>query len=393
MISVGEARNIIIGNTSRSLPVKKSVAASAGYTLAKDVFAFTDIPAFRQSSMDGYAIMFSDKDSALMLSGTMEAGTSKTFTLQKGNAVRIFTGAPLPEGADTVVMQEKVKRQGETVLIEDVDLAEGKNVRNKGAEIKSGELAMQAGTLLSPAAIGFLSGIGISEIFVYPLPSISIIITGNEIQVPGLPLQFGQVYDANTFQLKAALQSIGITDIITWKVNDDPASLRTVLEKALEKSDMILLTGGVSVGDYDYVVSATADCAVEQHFHKIKQRPGKPLFFGTKPGKTIFGLPGNPSSVLSCFYMYVMPCISILSGRDNRVKKSSAILTHGYQKPKGLTCFLKGSEKEGKVTPLGAQESFRLSSFAQANCLVELEEDRESYEAGETVTIHLLSFS
>ena len=155
---------------------------------------------------------------------------------------------------------------------------------------------------------------------------------------------------------------------------------------------MVLLTGGVSVGDYDYVVEAVSACGITQHFHKIKQRPGKPLFFGTIGEKPVFGLPGNPSSVLSCFYMYVSPCIAILSGRDNRIKKSSSILVNDYKKPKDLTCFLKGNEKDGQVTALDAQESFRLSSFAQANCLIELEEERELYKAGETVTIHLLTF-
>ena len=393
MISVEEARNIIAAQSSRLAPIKKSIPESAGQILAKDVFAFTDIPSFRQSSMDGYAIIFSDKDQTLQVSGTMMAGSSKTLNLQKGNAVRIFTGAPLPNGADTVVMQEKVTRQGDTIVIEDADLTEGKNVRNKGAEIKSGDMAMQEGTLLTAAAIGFLSGIGISEIYVYPSPSISIIITGNEIQEPGVALEFGQVYDANSFQLKAALQAINILNITTWKVNDNPDALKKVLEQALERSDVVLLTGGVSVGDYDYVVQATTACNITQHFHKIKQRPGKPLFFGTKGKKPVFGLPGNPSSVLSCFYMYVMPCISLLSGRDNRVKKSKASLTDEYKKPKGLTCFLKGFEKDGTVKALGAQESFRLSSFAQANCLIELDEERETYEANETVTIHLLTFS
>jgi len=393
MISVEEARNIIAAHSSRLAPVKKSIPESAGQILAKDVFAFADIPSFRQSSMDGYAIIFADRNKSLQLSGTMMAGSSSSINLQKGNAVRIFTGAPLPDGADTVVMQEKVIKKGDAITVEDSDLTEGKNVRNKGAEIKSGDLAMREGTLLTPAAIGFLSGIGISEVYVYPLPSISIVITGNEIQEPGVALEFGQVYDANSFQLKAALQSIGITNINTWKVNDNPDALKKVLDQALERSDMVLLTGGVSVGDYDFVVQATSACNVTQHFHKIKQRPGKPLFFGTRVKKPVFGLPGNPSSVLSCFYMYVVPCISLLSGRDNRVKSSNAVLADNYNKPKGLTCFLKGFEKDGTVTALGAQESFRLSSFAQANCLVELEEARESYEAGESVTIHLLTFS
>jgi molybdopterin molybdotransferase len=393
MISVEEARNIIAAQSSRLAPIKKSISESAGQILAKDVFAFTDIPSFRQSSMDGYAIKFNDKQQILQVSGTMMAGSSNTLHLQKGNAVRIFTGAPLPNGADTVVMQEKVKREGDTIVIEDSDLTEGKNVRNKGAEIKSGDMAMQEGTLLTAAAIGFLSGIGISEIYVYPSPSISIIITGNEIQEPGVALEFGQVYDANSFQLKAALQAINVFNITTWKVNDNPDALKKVLEQALERSDMVLLTGGVSVGDYDYVVQATSACNITQHFHKIKQRPGKPLFFGSRGKKPVFGLPGNPSSVLSCFYMYVMPCISLLSGRDNRIKKSTAVLSEEYKKPKGLTCFLKGFEKDGTVKALGAQESFRLSSFAQANCLIELDEEREAYEANETVTIHLLTFS
>ena len=393
MINVEEARNIITAKTSRMSPVKKRLTESAGLVLAENVFAFTDIPAFRQSSMDGYAIMFADKDLSLQVSGTMMAGSSSNLTLARGNAARIFTGAPLPDGADTVVMQEKVKREGDQIRIEDADLAQGKNVRNKGAEIKSGALAMQAGHLLTPAAIGFLSGIGIAEVLVYPLPSISIIITGNEIQEPGLPLQFGQVYDANSFQLKAALQSEGINDIKVWKVIDDPGELKNTLQKALESSQMVLLTGGVSVGDYDYVIEASEACGITRHFHKIKQKPGKPLFFGAKAEQPVFGLPGNPSSVLSCFYLYVMPCLAILSGRVNRVHKTVSVLAAGYSKPKGLTCFLKGNMEDGQVTPLGAQESFRLSSFARANCLIELEEEREIYEAGETVTIHLLTFA
>ena len=390
MITVEEAKKLIKENTLSLTPVILSLSKASEHILAADIYSNFDIPAFPQSSMDGYAIKFEDKEAELILVGEMAAGTQQSITLKKGQASRIFTGAPLPEGADTVVMQEKIIRTGNNIKVQDERLSFGINVRAKGSEIKSGELAMNKGTLLSPAAIGFLAGIGITEVEVYPMPKISIILTGNELQKPGLPLNFGQVYESNSYSLSAALQKEGIVDIEILTAEDNLQTLTKVIESALKNSNVVLLNGGVSVGDYDFVIKAANACGIEQIFHKVKQKPGKPLFFGKKGNQLIFGLPGNPSSVLSCFYNYVLPAIKMLSKKEHNLIEINAELTHSYKKPAGLTHFLKGQYSNGKATPLNAQESYRLSSFAVANCLICLNQEQEDFEIGENVNILLI---
>lgn len=390
MISVEEAKKLIKKNTVSLAPVILSLKEASEHILAADVYSKFDIPAFRQSSMDGYAIIFDDKETELNLVGEMAAGTQHSITLQRGQASRIFTGAPLPEGADTVIMQEKIIRTGYKIKVQDDKISRGINVRAKGSEIKSGELAMNKGVLLSPAAIGFLAGIGITEVEVYPMPKISIILTGNELQKPGLPLSFGQVYESNSYSLSAAIQKEAIYDIEILTAEDNLQTLTKVIESALKNSDVVLLNGGVSVGDYDFVIKAASACGIEQIFHKVKQKPGKPLFFGKKGNQLVFGLPGNPSSVLSCYYNYVLPALKMLSSKTHDIIEISAELTHTYKKPAGLTHFLKGQYSNGKATPLNAQESYRLSSFAVANCLICLNQEQEDFEVGETVNILLI---
>ena len=390
MISVAEAKAIIHQNLHPLPPVELSLLQAAYHILAQDVFAAIDIPSFEQSSMDGYAFRFADKASPLKIRGEIAAGAQHSISIKEGEAARIFTGAPLPAGADTVVMQEKVSLQNKELVIEDADLQQGSNVRSKGAEVKAGSLAMPRGTLLSPAAIGFLAGIGVTKVAVCPRPSVTIIVTGNELQKPGNSLSYGQVYEANSYSLRAALHEAGIAVIEVVQADDDIEVLSRILATALHNSDFVLLTGGVSVGDYDFVIEATKRCGVQQLFHKVKQRPGKPLFFGTKEGKPVFGLPGNPSSVLSCFYNYVLQALEMASNKKSSIQKVSASLAAKYPKQKGLTHFLKGYYEAGKATPLNAQESFRLSSFADANCLICLEEGRGNYEEGETVDVFLL---
>ena len=390
MIRVEEAKKLISENISPLKSILKPLGDSSEHILAQDVFGTFDIPAFRQSSMDGYAIIFGDENKELDLVGEMAAGTANRFTFINGQTSRIFTGAPLPEGADTVVMQERTIKNGNQISFSDDKLISGSNVRQVGSEIRSGELAMQKGDLLTPAALAFLAGIGISEVEVYPMPRIAIILTGNELQQPGLPLNFGQVYESNSYSLSAALKKEGIHNIEILKAEDTLEKLTEVLKSALENNDVVLLTGGVSVGDYDFVLQAAANCGVKQIFHKVKQKPGKPLFFGKQKDKVIFGLPGNPSSVLNCYYNYVVPAVKMLSNKQNSILEISAELTHNYTKPKGLTHFLKGNYKDGKATPLGAQESYRLSSFAQANCLIQLNEEQENFSSGEIVNIILI---
>lgn len=390
MLSVKEARQLIANQVKLLNPIKIKLEEASGHILAADVFAPYDIPSFRQSAMDGYALIFEDQPLPLQLVGEMAAGTSESLQLSSGQTARIFTGAPVPEGADTVVMQEKVSLSAGKIIVEDIRLEKGSNVRAVGSEIKSGALAMAHGSLLSPAAIGFLAGIGITAVTVFPMPKVVIIVTGKELQKPGSELTFGQIYESNSYSLSAALKSEGITEISIVQADDDLEILTRILESALLKNDVILLTGGVSVGDYDFVLAASKACNIQQIFHKVKQKPGKPLFFGTKGEQLIFGLPGNPSSVLSCYYNYVLPAIKKLSNKENSVQEIKATLTHDYQKPAGLTHFLKGNYRNGKATPLNAQESFRLSSFAQANCLICLDEMQQEFKAGQTVDILLL---
>jgi len=392
MISVKEAKKIISENVSSLEPVTLSLQESAGLILAEEVYASMDIPAFPQSSMDGYAFSFEGwkQHKKLKITGEVAAGSNETFTLAPGNAVRIFTGAAVPAGADTVIMQEKVKAQNGELIIEDEALQPGNSVRSKGSEIKAGALALEKGSTLSPAAIGFLAGIGITEIKVYPNPSISIIITGNELQQPGQSLQHGQVYESNSFALKAVLQQLHIESIQILYATDKPEIITDTLKKALQQSDVVLLTGGISVGDYDFVLQASTECGVEKLFHKIKQRPGKPLYCGKRGNKLVFGLPGNPSSVLTCFYQYVIPALEKLSKREIGLQTIKVPLAKAFQKNTGLTHFLKGFYNGKTVAPLDAQESYRLSSFAKANCLIQIDEDTTSLKEGELVNVYLL---
>jgi molybdopterin molybdotransferase len=390
MISVNEAKEIIQEIVQSLTPLQLPLKEAFGLVLAEDIYAPIDIPAFEQSSMDGYALKFSEKEHALVIKGEMAAGTSKPISLQPNEVARIFTGAPLPEGADTVVMQEKVRVVEGNLIIEDPLLQTGSNVRHKGAEVKAGALAMAANTYLSAAAIGFLAGIGLTEVPVFPSPAVSIILTGNELQQPGNPLAFGQVYEANSVMLTVALEKAGIRKLQILRAEDELQALQNILAKAMEESDLVLLTGGVSVGDYDFVVQATENCGVVRHFHKIKQKPGKPLFFGSKEQKIVFGLPGNPSSVLTCFYQYVLPAIEAMLIKPECIEEIRATLSHDYSKAPGLTHFLKARYENGRVTPLHAQESFRLHSFAQADCFIVLEEQHGDYKAGDQVKVHLL---
>jgi molybdopterin molybdotransferase len=294
----------------------------------------------------------------------------------------------VPTGADTVVMQEKVTITNEELIIADHDIKPGTSVRPPGSEIKAGTLAMNAGSYLSPAAIGFLAGIGHSSLSVYPKPRVSIIVTGKELQKPGKPLAYGQVYESNSLALRAALQQVQVTDISVYHADDDPDILTEILRDALNKMDLILLAGGISVGDYDFVAEATKRCGVTQLFHKIKQRPGKPLFFGIHEKKPVFGLPGNPSSVLTCFYEYVIPCLEIMTQRKEILKKEWLPISRAFQKNTNLTHFLKGYSDGKTAMPLDAQESYRMSSYAVSNCLIVLEEEKQAYTEGEKVEVH-----
>ena len=265
MISVGEAKDILEKNGKALTPIVVPLHKAVGLVLAEDVFAAVDVPGFNQSAMDGYAFRFDDwkETEKLTIAGMVQAGSVLENELKPNQAVRIFTGAAVPNETDTVVMQEKVVIEDNTLLINDLLLEKGGNVRLKGSEIKHGALALPKDTKLSPAGIGFLAGIGIKEVLVHPLPRIKLVITGNELVQPGLPLQNGQVYESNSFALSAVLQQMGVQELSISFAKDNIEELKSVLEAALQEVDILLITGGVSVGDYDFVANTLADCGVE----------------------------------------------------------------------------------------------------------------------------------
>ncbi len=393
MISVSEAKAIIRSSCSPAAPVPMALPQAAGLVLGADLLATTSIPAFDQSSMDGYAFNWQQyqEGNALNVQGEAAAGIITRVQLKPQQAIRIFTGAALPEGADTVVMQEKVTVEDGRLIVQDAAMSRGQHVRPKGSEIQAGALALSKGSLLTPPAIGFLAGIGITTVMVLPPPRVSILITGNELQQPGFPLNYGQVYESNSFALTVAIQRLSITDISIFHVPDDPEQLTQSLEGALPNSELVLLTGGVSVGDHDHVVKATERCGVSRLFHRVSQRPGKPLYFGMKGTQMVFGLPGNPSSVLTCFYEYVLTALEQYMGRRGILPVRRVKLGNAYPKTVPLTQFLKGHLDNETVIALDAQESYRLSSFARANCLIYLDEGIRDYQPGDLVEIHILS--
>jgi molybdopterin molybdotransferase len=390
MITVNEAKNIVRTHSPVLPAVRLSLGEAAGHVLAEDVYSAIDFPPFNQSNVDGYAISFLNQRENLLIGDTIEAGDREPRTLKLGHAIRIFTGAPIPAKADTVVMQENTRVVEDRLTIHDEQLRAGSNLRPQGTDKKRGDLALNKHEFLSPAAIGFLAALGISTVSVVKKPAIRVIITGNELQQPGQDLLFGQVYEANSFLLKAALQQLHFADLQVLHVDDNLKQLTSTLQSALDSGDVVLLCGGISVGDYDFVLQAATDCGVEKLFHKVKQRPGKPLYFGRMKDKLVFGLPGNPSSVLTCFYEYVVEALAIATNTKSPVTVRQAYLANDFKKSPGLTQFLKGLLENDRVTALTAQESYRLSSYATANCLIRMEENNTEYLKGSVVEVHIL---
>lgn len=388
MISVAEARQVVAAQSRLLEPVLLLFDRSVGYVLAQDIISPLSIPSFRQSSMDGYAIRLADKHLLLDIQDELPAGTSHELVLQPAKAIKVFTGGPVPDGADTVVQKEWVTVNGNAIRVNtEKEIQPGDHIRMPGFEISKGVVAIPKGTQIHAMHIGFMASLGVTEIPVIRKPSVAIVITGNELVQPGAALLFGQVYESNSFGLKACLRQLHITDITVSYTKDTLAETEAAIVQALAAHDLVLITGGVSVGDYDHVAQACAGAGIARQFHGIKQRPGKPLYFGTTENKWVFGLPGNPASVLSCFYQYVRPLLNGLSGVAS-AKPVTAALAAPFEKKPALGFFLKGYCEDGTVTVLQAQASFQLRAFVQANCWIELEEEEHHFAKGTQVTIH-----
>ena len=392
MISVSEARKLIDENCKGGRSEVLRLIDALDRALSDDVVSPMDTPPFHQSAVDGYAYSFKDWDgkSKLEVAGEVQAGNVFTAEIKPRQAIRIFTGAPVPAGLDTVVMQEKIEVQGVQMIIKDPLLVAGANVRLQGSQTKIGDVVLKKSHRLTPASISFLASLGITEVPVFAHPHIRIIVTGKELVAPGGIINEGQIFESNSFALKTALKAMGISPVSVEIVEDDEALIMEAITRALD-SDIVILTGGASVGLYDLVPSSLAKCGVKEIFHKVKQKPGKPFYFGTYGDVLVFALPGNPAAVLSCFYEYITPAIGKFTGRQYH-KRLKMILAHDFQRKPGLTQFMKGKTKANTVFILDHQESYLMNSFAHADALVELEEDREVILKGDLVNVLMILF-
>ncbi len=398
-IRVEEARALVLKHAHALRAEKIPLRKAAGTILSKNIYSVLSLPPFDNSAMDGFAVRENDlriaakeKPVVLPIAGTIRAGDSAKKILAPNTTIRIMTGAPMPKGADAIVMQEMVQvKNGNVYFTKRAEKAD--HMRFKGEEIKKGAPALEAGSLLTPAAAGFLSACGTDNVHVYRKPRVSVLITGSEVVFKGIPGR-GQIRDANGMGLVAAVRETGSRAHLTHK-KDSFHEIYSALKKLLATSDIVLIGGGVSVGEYDFVKDALEKLGVKKIFWKVRQKPGKPLFFGEKRKTLVFGLPGNPYSALCCFYEYVRPALLKMAGHKNLfLVGKSCILKNNVKKKKELFVFLKANmeEKNGKAYVIveKGQGSHILKSLATANALLVLPEGKEIFRAGETVTAHML---
>lgn len=383
MISVSEALDLIKTHTDQLPGIKMPLRSSFGCFLAEKLVAPISLPSFRQSAMDGYAFR-SGAISEFEVIGECKAGDALDFELRSNQAVRIFTGARMPDQADTVVMQEHVEVNGKKISI--LQLPEkSANVREVGEQIQAGDQVLPAGTKINESIIGFLASFGIMEVLVFNKPKITLIVTGNELQDAGSPLKPGCIYESNAIMLESALKSRGFDSVRILKVQDELEATKKIIAEGLE-DDMLLISGGISVGDYDFVNAALQANGVQEIFYKVNQKPGKPLWFGKTKKTLVFALPGNPASSLTCFLIYAFSALKIMSGNpDIALNFQTGILKHRTFNKFGKTLFILGTEKNGELEIYPKQASSMLISYALGNALVMIPEQREELEAGESV--------
>ncbi|MCM8569102.1 molybdopterin molybdotransferase MoeA [Gramella jeungdoensis] len=384
MISVRQALSLIQKHTVTPVATEVHIEQALGQVLAKDILSPIAMPPFTQSAMDGYAIRLST-DPKYKVIGESKAGDNIGYEIKKGEAVRIFTGAVIPEYTDTVVIQEHVEIKGNNIFITKLP-AKGANIRLKGEQLSKNDLVLTKGHKINEASIGLLAGLGVQKLKIFQTPKTGILVTGNELQVAGTPLIAGKIYESNSVMLKSALKRNGFGNTNIYNVRDDISYTNKVIKKALSENDVLLISGGISVGKYDFVREALLSNSVKEVFYKINQKPGKPLWFGARDKKRVFALPGNPAASLVCFYIYVLPELRRQKGFTNRdLKISSGKLSRAQENRSGKSLFLKAKVNNTSVEILDGQSSAMLHSFSQANALVLIPESKKIIEEGEKV--------
>jgi molybdopterin molybdotransferase len=400
MISVRQALDLVLQELPRTGQETVPLAAARGRVLAAAVAAPRDVPPFRNSAMDGYAVRSADVEMAsasapvsLRVLETVGAGSVAGQPVASGTAIRIMTGAPVPAGADAVVRVEDTGEAGDAVLVRAAVAPHG-NVRDAGEDIRAGETVLEAGRRLRPADIGLLASLGLPAVPVARRPRVAILATGDELVDVGERLGPGQIVNSNAYTLAAAVEEAGGEPLRLGIVRDQRERLRAAFAEALT-TDVMLSTGGVSVGNFDYVRSILAELGYQERFWKVAQKPGKPLTFGLCGRTPAFGLPGNPVSSLVCFYLYVLPALRAMMGRAHlHLPTVAATLAAPLRGAVGLTefvrCSLHGPADAYEARSTGTQSSGALRSLSLGDGLIIAPPDSGTLAAGARVTVLLL---
>jgi molybdopterin molybdotransferase len=368
--------------------------------LAEDIISPIDVPGHTNSAMDGYALAGSDLpqkgNAEFTIIGNALAGQPFQGSCKSGECVRIMTGAPMPEGTDTVVMQEHVERLSDKHIRLGCEHRAGQNVRQAGEDISKGGVVLNSGRRIIPADLGVLASLGYSEVPVRRRPRVAFFSTGDELRSVGETLGEGDIYDSNRYTLYGMLRRLNVDIVDMGVVRDDPDALQEALNNAAEIADVVITSGGVSVGEADYIKSILAEIG-DIHFWKIAMKPGRPLTFGRIGSAHFFGLPGNPVSVMVTFYQFVQPAIEYLASGEPSVPMTlHAVCNTPIRKKPGRFEFMRGSftqTPEGQlvVERLGKQGSGVLTSMSQANCFILLPEENTGVKSGDQVVIQPFS--
>ncbi|MCU7845867.1 MAG: molybdopterin molybdenumtransferase MoeA [Candidatus Thiodiazotropha sp. (ex Monitilora ramsayi)] len=395
-LSVTEARERILKCISPIEATERlAIRDGLGRVLGEDIVSPMDVPGHTNSAMDGFALSAADLPEDyvnLKVIGTIYAGDSFQGVCRSGECVRIMTGAPMPAGTDTVIMQEQTMAvESDHIRIGNGHRA-GQNVRQAGEDIAKGSVVLEAGRRLLPADLGILASLGFGEINVRQRPKVAFFSTGDELRSVGEPLLPGELYDSNRYTLYGMLIRAGVEILDLGVIKDDPDALRQAFTQAASVSDVVLSSGGVSVGEADYTKSILQSLGKMQ-FWKIAMKPGRPLTFGHLHDALFFGLPGNPVAVMVTFYQFVLPALHVLStGKRYEPFTLRARSENIIRKRSGRFEFVRGTMQQTpdgdySVVSLGRQGSGILTSMSHGNCFILLEASCDGVEPGEYVTI------
>lgn len=392
LIEYPDAERLVLENTSR-LPVEQVALEEAlGLVLAWDLRATVDSPPFDNSAVDGYAVRSADAEAGRVFEVVDEApaGRPAGKSVGEGEAIKIFTGGVIPEGADAVVMVENTSGWGTEFELKKAAVS-GQNLRAAGQDARKGDIILREGAGIGAPEIALAATQGYGELPVYRRPRVVVLSTGTELVEPGTrELSPGEIFDSNSFAIVAQAREAGAEASRLYAASDDADVLREAVEEALETADVVVTSGGVSVGEKDLVKSTMLDLGVEQVFWGVKFKPGKPLFFGTRGDTRFFGLPGNPVSAMVCFELFVRPALMKMAGRQDRRRPRTKVyfdndVKNQFGRMHAMRVSLERTEKGWRAESVGAQGSGLVSSLTRADALALIGPESEGVRAGEPV--------